>query len=88
MFTDVAKRIHIFKSDIADRSSLGSMAEARDNRVKADATGNDVQQMGHGMARSLESMIQTSETVVLSLPATPLDPMIAGKLVFAGLPIL
>ncbi len=33
----------MFKSDIANRSSLGSMAEVRDIRVKAIATGEDVQ---------------------------------------------
>ena len=33
----------MFKSDIADRSSLGSMAEVRDIRFKTNATGEDVQ---------------------------------------------
>ena len=33
----------MLKSDIADRSSLGSMAEVRDIRFKTNATGEDVQ---------------------------------------------
>ena len=42
-FADIVKRILMFKTDIADRSSLGSMAEVRDIRLKANATGEDVQ---------------------------------------------
>ena len=59
-FTELVKRIPIFKSDIADRSLFDSMAEMRDIRVEANATREDVQ----------------------ALPATPLNPMIAGKLIF------
>ncbi|KAK0514347.1 hypothetical protein JMJ35_002964 [Cladonia borealis] len=79
-FADVVKRILIFKSYIADRSSFGSMAEAKGNRVKADATGEDVEQIGQVMARSFESMTQQNPDgkLQLRLPATPLDPMIAG----------
>ena len=42
-FAEIVKTILMFKSDIADRSSLGSMAEVREMRVKANATGEDVQ---------------------------------------------
>ena len=42
-FADLVKRILTFQSDIAGRSSLGSMAEVREIRVKANATGEDVQ---------------------------------------------
>ena len=42
------------------------------------------------MARIFESMIQQNPngTFQLALPATPLNPMIAGKLIFAGYPML
>ena len=87
-FPDTVKQILIVKSDIADRSSFGSMAEATDNRVKADATREDVQQMCQGVGQLFKSKIYPNIEVRLPLPATPPNPMIAGKPVFAGHPIL
>ena len=87
-FADVVKQILILKSDIADRSSFGSMAEASDNRVKANATREDVQQMSQGVGQFFKSKIYPNIEVRLPLRETPPNTMIAGKLVFAGHPIL
>ena len=84
-FADVVKRILIFKSYIADRSSFGPMAEAKDNRIKADATGEDVQQMSQGVGQFFKSKIYPNIEVRLPLRATPPNTMVA---VFAGHPIL
>ena len=49
----------MLKSEIGDRSSLGSMAEVRDIRVKANATGEDVQAIRNALNRhSVAAKIQ------------------------------